>query len=143
MVRLTRSNFLENQFTKSVGPSLGVNCTWTKRNEHAPKSECAYFLQYNMSKYFKVYINHFVWIKLVECDVGDNNYCFRHYTCEILGGGVWNISRIKFTLLVRRLRKGLRVYLHPKKKHCTLFICTKLDETISLFKCILCKSNSQ
>ena len=30
--------------TKPLGPSLGVNQMWTKRNGHAPKSECAIFL---------------------------------------------------------------------------------------------------
>jgi hypothetical protein len=27
----------KNQFTKPLGPSLGVNRMWTKRNDHAPK----------------------------------------------------------------------------------------------------------
>jgi hypothetical protein len=27
----------KNQFTKLLGPSLGVNRMWTKRNDHAPK----------------------------------------------------------------------------------------------------------
>ena len=40
MVQLPWSHFLKNQFTKLLGPSLGVNQTWTKRNDHAPKSEC-------------------------------------------------------------------------------------------------------
>ena len=31
------SNFLKEQFTKSLGPSLGANWMWTKRNDHAPK----------------------------------------------------------------------------------------------------------
>ena len=34
------SNFLENQFTKPLGPSLGADRMWTKRNGHAPKNEC-------------------------------------------------------------------------------------------------------
>jgi hypothetical protein len=37
------SDFLENQFIKLLGPSLGVNGMWTKRNDHAPKSECVGF----------------------------------------------------------------------------------------------------
>ena len=40
MVQLLWSNFLNNQFTKPLGPSLGVNLMWTTRNDHAPKSEC-------------------------------------------------------------------------------------------------------
>ena len=40
MVQLPGSTFLKNQFTKSLGPSLGVNGMCTKRNDHAPKSEC-------------------------------------------------------------------------------------------------------
>ena len=28
---------------KPLGPSLGVNRMWTKRNDHAPKSECVDF----------------------------------------------------------------------------------------------------
>ena len=35
--------YLKDQYTKSLGPSLGVNRLWTKMNDHAPKSECADF----------------------------------------------------------------------------------------------------
>jgi hypothetical protein len=35
--------FKINQFTKPWGPSLGLNQVWTKRNDHAPKSECAHY----------------------------------------------------------------------------------------------------
>ena len=41
---ISRSDFLKNQFTKLLGSSLGVNRMWTKRNHHAPKSECVDFL---------------------------------------------------------------------------------------------------
>ena len=44
MVRLPWSELLKNQFTRFMGPSLGVNRMWTKRNDHAPKSGCASFL---------------------------------------------------------------------------------------------------
>jgi hypothetical protein len=40
MVQLPWSDFLKYQFTKPLGPSLGVNQIWAKRNDHAPKSEC-------------------------------------------------------------------------------------------------------
>jgi hypothetical protein len=30
-----------HQSTKLLGPSLGVNWMWTKRNDHAPKNESA------------------------------------------------------------------------------------------------------
>jgi hypothetical protein len=43
MVQFLGSDFLENQFIKLLGPSLGVNGMWTKRNDHAPKSECVGF----------------------------------------------------------------------------------------------------
>ncbi len=37
----------KNQSRKSLGPSLGVNRMWTKRNnDHAPKSECLCFIIY-------------------------------------------------------------------------------------------------
>ena len=39
MVNLLCSDFLKNQFTKPLSPSLGVNQMWTKKNDHAPKSE--------------------------------------------------------------------------------------------------------
>jgi hypothetical protein len=44
MIQLFWTHFLKkkNQFTKPLGPSLGVNRIWTKRNDHASKSECAY-----------------------------------------------------------------------------------------------------
>ena len=35
--------FLENVFLKPLNPWLGVNQTWTKRSDHAPKSGCAVF----------------------------------------------------------------------------------------------------
>ena len=51
MVQLPWSDLLKtNQFTKPLGPSLDVNRMWTKRNDHAPKSECAY-----LNFYFNMY----------------------------------------------------------------------------------------
>ena len=38
MVRLLKKSVL-----KALGPSLGVNRMWTKKNDHASKSECADF----------------------------------------------------------------------------------------------------
>ena len=38
MVQLPWPDFLENQFTKPLGPSLGVNRMWIKKNDHAPRS---------------------------------------------------------------------------------------------------------
>ena len=43
MFQLPWSDFLKLQFTKRVGPSLGVNQMWTKRNDHAPKNECVVY----------------------------------------------------------------------------------------------------
>ena len=43
MVQLSWSDFLKNQFTKPLGPSLIVNRMWTKRNDHAPNNECVDF----------------------------------------------------------------------------------------------------
>jgi hypothetical protein len=40
------SNFLQKSFTKSLGLSLGVKQMWFKRNDHAPKSECADFFKF-------------------------------------------------------------------------------------------------
>ena len=37
------SDLSKNQFTKSLGLSLGVNWMWTKRNDHAPKIERVVF----------------------------------------------------------------------------------------------------
>ena len=37
---ITMVRFLKNQYTKPLGPSLGVNQMWVKRNDHAPKSQC-------------------------------------------------------------------------------------------------------
>ena len=45
MVRL-----LNKLVLKALGPSLGVNQLWTKKNNHAPKSECADFLKYMPKK---------------------------------------------------------------------------------------------
>ena len=41
MVRLLKEIVL-----KALGPSLGVKQMWTKKNDHAPKSECADFFKY-------------------------------------------------------------------------------------------------
>ena len=47
MVQLPQSDFLKKkQFPKPLGPSLGVKRTWTKRNDHTPKSECVDFAKY-------------------------------------------------------------------------------------------------
>jgi hypothetical protein len=40
---------LKKLVLKAFGPSLGVNQMWTKKNDHAPKSEGADFFD-NMSK---------------------------------------------------------------------------------------------
>ena len=45
MVRL-----LEQIVLKALGPSLGVNRMWTKKNDRAPKSECAEFFKYMLKK---------------------------------------------------------------------------------------------
>ena len=36
-------NSLKNQFTKLLGPSLGVNRMWTKSNDRALKNQCVDF----------------------------------------------------------------------------------------------------
>ena len=41
MVQLPWSDLLTNQIYTTFGPSLVVNRKWIKRNDHAPKSECA------------------------------------------------------------------------------------------------------
>ena len=45
MVRL-----LENIVWKALGPSLGVNQMWTKKNDHAPKSECVGIFEYMLKR---------------------------------------------------------------------------------------------
>ena len=42
-VKLPWSDFLKNQFTKSLDPSVGVNRIWINMNDHASKSECFNF----------------------------------------------------------------------------------------------------
>ena len=41
MVQFPWYHFLQNQFTKLLGPSFGANRICIKRNGHAPKSDCA------------------------------------------------------------------------------------------------------
>ena len=36
--------------TESLGPSLGINWMWTKRNDHAPRTECVDFFWYMPKK---------------------------------------------------------------------------------------------
>jgi hypothetical protein len=43
MVYISWSEFLENSFTKPLGPSVGVIQMWTKRNEHVARNGCADF----------------------------------------------------------------------------------------------------
>ena len=50
MVQLSWFVFLENQFTKSLGFSRGVNWMWTKSNDHARKNERVVFFFYICSK---------------------------------------------------------------------------------------------
>ena len=51
MVQLPWYDFLKKQqHTKSLGSLLGVNRMWTKKYDHAPKSECANFLIYMPKK---------------------------------------------------------------------------------------------
>ena len=45
MVRL-----LENLVWKALGPSLGINRMWTKKNDHAPKNECVDFFVLHAQK---------------------------------------------------------------------------------------------
>jgi hypothetical protein len=40
---MVQSILKNNQFTKYLGPSLGVNQVWTKINDHVPENECANF----------------------------------------------------------------------------------------------------
>ena len=47
MVQIPLSDFLKHLFTKYVGPPLGVNQMWTKRNDHASKSEFVDFFNFN------------------------------------------------------------------------------------------------
>ena len=44
IVQLPWSDFLENQFTKFLGSSLGVNQMWINKNDHPPQKGCAIFL---------------------------------------------------------------------------------------------------
>jgi hypothetical protein len=50
MVQLPCSNLLKNQFKKPLGPSLGVNRMWTKKNGHAPRSKMCWFFYIYASK---------------------------------------------------------------------------------------------
>ena len=43
-------DFLKNQCTKHVDPSLGVNQMWTKRNDHAPKANVLIFFFFKCPK---------------------------------------------------------------------------------------------
>ena len=43
MVQLAWFNILKKLIYKAFGPSLGVDRMWTKKNDHAPKSECVEF----------------------------------------------------------------------------------------------------
>ena len=52
MVQLLWSDFLKKQITKPLGPSLGVNRMWIKRNDHAPKSERADFFNVSPKRAF-------------------------------------------------------------------------------------------
>ena len=39
---------LKKSISKALGPSLGVNRIWTKKNDHAPQSECVDFFKINI-----------------------------------------------------------------------------------------------
>ena len=42
------------KFTKPLGPSLGGNRVWTKRNDHAPTIKCVNFLMYAKKDNFEM-----------------------------------------------------------------------------------------
>ena len=48
MVHLSWSDFFKSNLQSLWAPSPGVNRIWTKRNDHAPKSECASFFFSNI-----------------------------------------------------------------------------------------------
>ena len=54
------------QLTKPLGPSLGVNRMWTKRNDYAPKNECADCLIYVQKRQFWIII---ILNKLIKFDL--------------------------------------------------------------------------
>ena len=50
---------LKNQLRKPLGPLLGVNQMWTKRNDHAPKSGRAdLFIMYPKRAMLDFYLNN-------------------------------------------------------------------------------------
>ena len=60
-VQLIRSDFFKIVVMKALGPSLGVNWMWTKKNDHAPKNERIDFVKYmskkgNVERMFQVTI---------------------------------------------------------------------------------------
>jgi hypothetical protein len=74
---------LKKSVLKVLGPSLGVNQMWTKKNDHAPKIEFAdMFLNTCPKRAFlkKIQVCLFSWALLVKCvkDVAckssDNNF---------------------------------------------------------------------
>ena len=52
MVQLPWSDFLTNQVTKPLGPSLGVNRMWTQRNDMHEKVNVVIFLIYTQKRKF-------------------------------------------------------------------------------------------
>ena len=81
----------KKHFTKPLGPSLDVNCMSIKRNDHAPKSECAKL--FNLWPNDSIQYSQFISLLLSSCSLPKNNsiknYCsnifimgFDFYCCS-------------------------------------------------------------
>ena len=82
MVQLPLYDFWKKQFTKPLGPSLGVNQMWTKRKNHAPKSECADFFNICPKKAVLKKFDHsfvFFCLRLVFPNNKSINYYYYYY----------------------------------------------------------------
>jgi hypothetical protein len=71
---------------KSLDPSLGVNRMWTKRNDHAPNSECAGF--FNICPKREILKNNNLIILLSSSSLSPKNNSFEFYLNKISLGSL-------------------------------------------------------
>ena len=119
--------FLKKNYIKSLGSSLGVNWMWTKRNDHAPKS--------NVLIFFKSPIREILKIKIKF----DHSLVF---SCLHLLFPINNF--IKFSILITFLYHKSCLFLHEHLfclSHCkTCWIM--LEDNVGLEICLLGTLNS-
>ena len=130
--RFSMVQLLKKLVLKALGPSLGVNWMWTKKNDHAPKNECVDLFWYMFEKgilgkkssltiflsSLGLYLSSLL-VKCVEdvaCKSSHNNFYkeneqFNQYMFNVVF--MWHVPCVVTTLNIRILCVCLYLVLLP------------------------------